>query len=75
MILVGTHHMVLSLLYFLLQEELYKTKEELNRIQLDKEVAEQEKDDIFNSLKKAEVKVSELELEVNRLKTEEAGLR
>ena len=58
-----------------LKEELYKTKEELNRIQLDKEVAEQEKDDIFNSLKRAEIKVSELELEVNRLKTEEAGLR
>lgn len=58
-----------------LKEELVATKETLNQTSLDREVIDTERIEVADSLQKAEIKLSEFELEISRLKTEEAGLR
>ena len=58
-----------------LKEDLVNTKEALNRALLENEVLDQEKRDISEALSKSEICKAELELEINKVKTEEASLR
>ena len=58
-----------------LKEDLVNTKEGLNRALLEKEVLDQEKRETSDALSKAELCKAELELEINKVKTEEASLR
>jgi rootletin len=58
-----------------LKEDLVNTKEGLNRALLEKEVLDQEKRETSEALSKAELCKAELELEINKVKTEEASLR
>jgi rootletin len=58
-----------------LKEELVATKENLNQCNLDRECIDTERIEVADTLQKTEIKAAELELEISRLKTEEAGLR
>ena len=58
-----------------LKEEMVLLKEQLSRALLDKEVLEQEKAHISETLSKSELQKAETELEVNKCKSEEVALR
>lgn len=58
-----------------LKKELTDTKESLNRAQLDRDVCGQERVVLSDALTRAETHNSELELEINKMRTEEAKLR
>ena len=51
------------------------TKEALNRALLEKDVLQQEKGELSEALSRTELCNAELELEINKVKTEEASLR
>ena len=58
-----------------LKEDMLNTKEALNRALLEKDVLQQEKGELSEALSRTELCNAELELEINKVKTEEASLR
>ena len=59
----------------LLKEEVVQLKEQLSRALLDKEVTEQEMSHVSEVLSKSELQKAELELDVNKMRSEEVALR
>ena len=57
------------------REELVATKEALNRALLTSEVLDGQNKEVGDALSKSEMCKAELEVEMNKLKTEEAALR
>ena len=57
------------------KKELTDTKEALNRTKLERDVIQQDKLVTSDALGRAEIQKAELELELNKLKSEEAKLR
>ena len=58
-----------------MKKELTDTKESLNRTKLERDVTLQDKNVTADALSRAEIQKAELELEMNKMKAEEAKLR